>query len=617
MIHATADLRRSFANLRRLLAPGGTVLLLEMTAPLRWIDISFGLTEGWWKFSDRDLRPAYPLLNRDGWLSLLREVGLEEPAAVPAPGSAAGGLEHQHILIARGPREIEQLPSSQMRDLLIFADSGGIGERLANLVSSGGGRAGTVVPGATFARLDGGRFQVRPGSSDDIARLLGERLDPAQAGWDGVVYLWPLDASAAWVGDGGQVASQETILGGALHVARALVLDGAGTRLLLVTRGAQPAGGAAVEPDQATLWGFGKSLAIEHPELRTVLLDLDPAPEGDAAVQLLAELGRGDESEVALRGEQRLAARLAHTSAGASEQPNADDGLPVELLITERGALDNLALHPAARRAPGPGEVEIRVAATALNFKDVLNVLGMYPGDPGQPGSECAGTIVAVGPGVVDLRPGDEVVALASGSFRSYCTVATELVAPRPATLSAAQAITVPIAYLTAAFALQHLGRMQPGERVLIHAAAGGVGLAAVHLAQRAGVEIFATAGSPAKREYLRSLGVQHIYDSRSLAFADEVRAATGGEGVDLVLNSLAGEFVPRSLELLRDGGRFLELGKRDHLTDAQAGALGMGDQVLCDRLGRKRARRARADSRAAAGNHGRRGTRRAARAAV
>lgn len=244
-------------------------------------------------------------------------------------------------------------------------------------------------------------------------------------------------------------------------------------------------------------------------------------------------------------------------------------------MITERGALDNLALRPCSHHAPGPGEVEIRVAASGLNFKDVLNLLGMYPGDPGQPGSECAGTVVAVGPGVADLRPGDEVVALASGSFRTYLTADAGLVSRRPAGLSAEQAITMPVAYVTAAFALEHLGRMRAGERVLVHAAAGGVGLAAVHLARRAGAEVFATAGSPAKRAYLRSLGVEHVFNSRSLAFAEGVRAATGGEGVDLVLNSLAGEFVPRSLELLRAGGRFLELGKRDHLTQAQADALG------------------------------------------
>jgi len=575
VIHATANLRHSCANLRRLLAPGGAALLLEMTAPLRWIDISFGMTEGWWKFSDRDLRPDYALLDRTGWLTLLREVGLEEPAALPEPGNPYG-LDHQQIIIGRAPRERAadaELPPA-LRNLLIFADTGGVGERLAQLVAARGGRAALATRGGAFAKVGPGRFQVQPGSRADLARLLRERLDSAQEGWDGVVYLWPLDAPG--LADGADPAvGQATMLGGALHLAQALVGEGGGTRLWLATRGAQAAGGVATEPAQATLWGLGKSIDLEHPELRAVCVDLDPAPsEADAAIQLLGELLRGDEAQVALRDGERLVARLARTSVGV-QQTAAAEGQPVELVITERGALDNLALRPTVRRPPGPGEVEIRVAATALNFKDVLNLLGMYPGDPGQPGSECAGTLVAVGQGVVGLRPGDEVVALASGSFRSFVTVAAEFVAPRPAGLSAEAAITLPIAYVTAAFALQHLGRMRRGERVLIHAAAGGVGLAAVRLAQRAGATIFATAGSPAKREHLRSIGVQHVFDSRSLAFADGVREATDGQGVDLVLNSLAGELVPHSLGLLRAGGRFLELGKRDHLTAAQAAGLG------------------------------------------
>lgn len=577
IIHATADLRHSFANLRRLLAPAGVVLLIEMTVPLRWIDISFGLTDGWWKFSDRDLRPRYPLLGQDAWLALLQEVGLELAEAIPAAGVLADGLDHQQILIARNPHQLaveDELPPD-LRNLLIFADADGVGEQLAGLIAARGGRAALISRGAAFMRTGPASYQVDPGCGDQIARLLRERLDPAQDRWDAAIYLWPLDMPGLEPG-GDPEEGQQIILGGALYLAQALVLDASIKRLWLVSRGAQAADGAVAEPAQATIWGFGKSLALEHPELRVVCVDLDPAPEADIAVQLRDELLRGDEAEVAIRGTERLVTRLTRTSVGATQARGAaPEEQPVELVITERGALDNLALRPTTRRAPGPGEVEIRVAATSLNFKDVLNVLGMYPGDPGQPGSECAGTVVAVGAGVTDLRPGDEVIALVSGSFRTFATVATEFVTPRPPNLSPEQAITIPIAYVTAAFALQHLGHMRAGERVLIHAAAGGVGMAAVHLARRAGVEIFATAGSPTKREYLRSLGVEHVFDSRSVAFADEIRVVTGGEGVDLVLNSLAGgEFVPRSLALLRAGGRFLELGKRDLLSAEQVRAL-------------------------------------------
>ena len=167
----------------------------------------------------------------------------------------------------------------------------------------------------------------------------------------------------------------------------------------------------------------------------------------------------------------------------------------------------------------GRAQVEIKVRATGLNFRDVLNVLNLYPGDPGPLGGECAGEIVAVGPEVERFKPGDAVVALAPASFASHVITLADFVAPKPEHLSFEEAATIPICFLTVQHALRRLGRMQPGERVLIHAASGGVGLAAIQIARQVGAEIFATAGSPRKREYLQSLGIQHVMDSRSLGF--------------------------------------------------------------------------------------------------
>jgi myxalamid-type polyketide synthase MxaB len=247
---------------------------------------------------------------------------------------------------------------------------------------------------------------------------------------------------------------------------------------------------------------------------------------------------------------------------------------PLKLEIRERGVLENLKLVPQTRRAPHRGEVEVRVHATGLNFRDVLNALGMYPGDPGPLGNECVGKIVALGEGVHDLKLGEEVMALAADSFASYVTTDARFILPMPKALSAEEAATLPITFLTAHYALHHLAQMKAGERVLIHAAAGGVGLAAIQLAQRAGAEIFATASSAEKHEHLRSLGVKNIFSSRTLDFAEEIMRATNGEGIDLVLNSLAGEFIPKSLSLLRFGGRFLEIGKTEVWNEARVKAL-------------------------------------------
>jgi acyl transferase domain-containing protein/thioesterase domain-containing protein/NADPH-dependent curcumin reductase CurA/NAD(P)-dependent dehydrogenase (short-subunit alcohol dehydrogenase family)/acyl carrier protein len=245
---------------------------------------------------------------------------------------------------------------------------------------------------------------------------------------------------------------------------------------------------------------------------------------------------------------------------------------PCALEVGTPGDVDSLTVRPAERREPGPGEVEIRVRAAALNFADVLKAAGVFADAPF--GMECAGVIERVGAGVTELCPGDEVVAIGPDSFRSHVTRDARLVAPKPAFLSLEEAATLPAAFMTVWYSLEHVARLRRGERVLIHAASGGVGLAAVQVARLAGAEIYATAGSKEKRAFLEGLGIRHVFESRSLAFADEVLARTGGAGVDVVLNSLTGEFIPKSFAVLAEGGRFLELGKREIYSQAQLAAM-------------------------------------------
>lgn len=262
---------------------------------------------------------------------------------------------------------------------------------------------------------------------------------------------------------------------------------------------------------------------------------------------------------------------LAHES-GRPEDAAASRALPARrVVVAEPGNLESLRVVAFAPRPPGPGEVEIEVRAAGLNFRDVLTALGEIPAPPEgpfAPGGECSGVVRAVGEGVRHVKPGDPVVAIARGTLGTHVVAQAHAVAVMPDSLGFARAAGLPIVFLTARYALESLARVQRGERVLIHAAAGGVGLAAIQVARRLGAEILATGGHPDKREYLRSLGVEHVFDSRSLDFVDGVRAATGGEGVDVVLNSLAGEFIPASFGLLRPQGRFIEIGKRDLLAD-------------------------------------------------
>ncbi|MCK6562451.1 SDR family NAD(P)-dependent oxidoreductase [candidate division KSB1 bacterium] len=597
VVHATRDLRQTLRHAQRLLAPEGMLLLLEGMQPQRWIDLTFGMTEGWWRFTDLELRPTYPLLPPAAWFSLLAELGFGQIEAVPAEQSSRAWSQNA-LILARAPQadQLEQSGiriSGQPQAWLLLADQNGLAHSLAQHLQAQGERCVLVSPGESFAALPNGHFSVSPGSREDYQRLLQEAFVAPRISCRGVVHLWPADDIAGDRVDlKALIETQDRGSRSLLALTQALLatpgFDSPG--VWVVTRAAQPVAEPAPQLalTQSPIWGFGRALALEHPELQCVRIDLDSPAQIAAETQkmpeaqlLLAELLTPDgEDQVAYRNGQRYVARLARRAPAEGEAasktstaPLADEAAPVQLEIVQPGVLEGLALRPVMRRPPGPHEIELRVAATGLNFRDVLNALGMRSDDDPL-GGEVAGTVVRVGEAVTDFKVGDEVISVTVGGFSTYLTTFTELTVKKPAHLDFAAAATIPLAYLTAAYALHGLGKLQRGERVLIHAAAGGVGMAAVQLALRAGAEIFATAGSAEKREYLQALGIAHVFNSRTLDFAEEIRQRTAGAGLDLVLNSLTGEFIPQSLQLLRANGRFLEIGKKEIWTTAQAAAV-------------------------------------------
>ena len=456
------------------------------------------------------------------------------------------------------PEPLPQFETVAPQKWLIFKDVQGVGEALAQIL---GPESVLVSPAVETLQVNAYHWQLNPASPADFRRLI-EAYSGEQAAV-GVAYLWNLDDSALEVG-----------LQGALHLVQALAAQSNLPRLFLVTRGAQPWLVAEPAAVQASTWGFGRTVQLEHPELQCTCLDLDPAAlPGANAHQLAAELQvdiqiNSPENQILYRNDVRYVARLASYQAAPAP------ATPLHLAIHARGVFDNLVIEPKAHVQPGPGEVEIRVCATGLNFRDVLNALGMYPGDPGPLGGECAGVITSLGEGVTTFQVGDPVLGFALDSFSTYALADVRFVAHKPPQLTFAQAAALPSVFLTALYGLQHLAQIKPGDRVLIHAAAGGVGMAAVQIARRAGAVIFGTAGSAEKRALIAAQGVDHPLDSRSLDFADQVLALTQGRGVDIVLNSLAGEFISSSVACLQPQGCFLEIGKRDIWTPAQMSAV-------------------------------------------
>ncbi len=572
VLHATGDLERSLGHVRHLLAPDGLLIACELTKPPFWFDLVFGLLPGWWLFDDK-ARSNHACLPGDAWRALLRQAGFVQTELL-SEGNAAGDTVHS-VIVARSPAPApvqESIIEPQSGVWLLLSDMSGVSTQFGQELARVGHRAVAID---CAGRADDSRPFTPDWMRSRIAQAIAENPE-----LHGVVYLRgignPVAAAGAEVLD-----AANDICAGALDLMQAIAesAQSSDIRLIMVTAGAERVLATdTVDPVQASLWGLARVFFNEHPDVRSAIVDLSSASEKEELTLLAAEcLNASGESEIALRGQARFVHRLEATAldslALGSKRP-ARSGETFQLDYAKPGAFENLLVRESKRVAPGPGQVEIRVAAAGLNFRDVMKMLDIYPTDGDARhvlGDECTGTVVAVGEGMHRIAVGDRVAAIASG-FRSYLTVSEELVVRLPDRISFAQGATIPIAFLTAHYALHWLAHLRAGERVLIHAAAGGVGQAALQVARLAGAEVIATAGTAEKRDALRAEGIQHVLDSRSLDFADQVMELTGGKGVDVVLNSLSGRAIPKSLMVLAPHGRFLEIGKTDIYRDSKLG---------------------------------------------
>ncbi|CDJ35952.1 LOW QUALITY PROTEIN: PKSN polyketide synthase for alternapyrone biosynthesis protein, related [Eimeria mitis] len=367
------------------------------------------------------------------------------------------------------------------------------------------------------------------------------------------------------------------------------------TRGLFTTEG--PRGGCS----QAGVWGFARAVRLETAAQLGRLIPLGCVDIADTAslpqtLHALATLQETQPYEPELIVCTKLAQGMAEEDAPldngsetqAEPQPEEPSifvhrlakwkkGVrgPVELHLPDRGAIASLVLRAQAvshRRQPKGNMVEVRVRAIGLNFRDVLNVMGLYPGDPGPPGSDCAGTVVAVGPEVKRLKLGDTVFGIVPGCLRTFAVTSEDLLWKLPEGLSFAEGATLPVVATTVQHALGDLARVKAGDKVLIHAVSGGVGLVAIQHCKRVGAIVYGTCGSEAKTKYVKDLGVQFVTSSRKPdIFVKDMQKYLGKNGkVDVVLNSLLDPFISASLSFLSENGIFIELGKRGIWTHEQ-----------------------------------------------
>ena len=553
-LHQDSNPRAAIARLYGALSSGGLLLVAEQ-APSWAEDLVGGLDANWWRAvttvsSSPTESPISSLNAASVWEEALHAEGFVDLKTITEP-TAEASSSAPYLLMAQKSLSValsEPLkPVSNYQWLLLVDD------------------ASADIAQALATRLQNRGQQASLQSADDITTL-----PPA----DKIVALLGWNTSPENVG---------TPLSKLLQTLQALIKQtGAAPQLSVVTIQNNLANRA--------ISGMIRVAMNEAPQLGCKLIDLANDLQGERLLSALCtELTQPDaHNEVVLTAAGRYAPLLlpgeeitAQKTEPAAEAPR------FKLDFTAPGQLRNLAWFAEPSKALAPNDVEIETKAVGLNFRDVMYTMGMLRDEAvenGFAGSslglEFSGIVKNVGADVFDFKPGQAVMGFGSACFASHIVTTANAIAPMPQGWSFEAAATVPTTFFTVYYALKHLANLQPGERVLIHGAAGGVGIAAIKLAQHLGAEIYATAGTDEKRDFVRMLGVEHVYDSRNLDFAEEILSDTQGEGVDVVLNSLAGEAIRRNLQVLKPFGRFLELGKRDFFENTPIGLRPFKDNV-------------------------------------
>lgn len=546
VLHATKNMERTLSNVRRLLKPGGRLCLIETTKDALDILFAFGLLPGWWLSEEKE-RQGSPSLSIGMWDSVLQKTGF-------------GGIEMEvhdcedeqfysfSVISTTVPKEVEA-EAGDLDTVIVTGEDTPPSEwlgALQTLLSDVTGYRPCILPFESASCS--GKICVFVGGDNTL-------LDPTSEQFDAIKAATIQSKGLLWITAGAAINSEN--------------------------------------PVAAMSVGFLRTIRSEYSGKRLVHLDLEPGNKWSSdslfnVAQVFASLFNSlDEStdfEYAVRNGEVLipryvkdegrTARLFHqpskTAAPINIEPFAQEGRPLRLEVGVPGLLDTVYFvdNPNAAKPLPEDYIEIVPKAFGINFRDVMTAMGQLESD--LTGLECSGVVKRVGPLAAtrsNLRPGDRVAALLRGHFAD--TVATDWtsVVPIPDSMSFETAASIPLAFVTSYISLVDMAHIQAGETVLIHSAAGGVGQAAVTLAQHIGAEAFMTVGSQAKRQFMTDkYGIpdDHIFSSRDHSFAAGIMQMTNGRGVDVVLNSLAGSLLQKSLNCVARFGRFVEIGKRD-----------------------------------------------------
>jgi phthiocerol/phenolphthiocerol synthesis type-I polyketide synthase C len=584
-IHRCHSLTDVFSQISYILASSGLLILLDKR-PDRMTDINMGLAESdWWHRSNEEDTPLSSQLYPEEWLYLLESTGFEEPVNIM--DKMAKEL-YRYVIIARRPIRISTqsaISPDNTYACVFIASDGNDSTKIAQLLKS------ETVKDGVQSTIVAAKANEQMGDKHVVLDLLDES-DLKQL-VQLVEHQSEIPLKIIYLAGTNQHNSESSTLDIGHRVSRIntrlinfiVSLTNANMKKLpsvwLVTTGAVSSSHINEidynpNPYQAGLWSIGRVIRNEYPDIDLRQIDIQSNVSSSQISRLLwNEIQSGDgEEEIILNELGRKALRLNKKDISSeiySREKLSSINKIYQLGFSRSGSIENLEWSAQDRRLPGLDELEVEVRATGLNFRDIMFTSGFLPGEMLENGLsgatlglECSGVVTRIGNNIENVEVGDEVIALAPACFSSHIIASKFAVMKKPKAWSFEAAATIPTTFLTIYYALHTLARLKKNERILIHGAAGGVGLAAIQYAHHCGAEIFATAGTPEKRKFLEFLGVDHVLDSRSLEFADQIMDITNNEGVDIILNSLAGEAMTRNFKVLRPFGRFLELGKRD-----------------------------------------------------
>ncbi len=559
------------------LTPGGSLIVIGQH-PSRWIDFVFGGQRSNWSTS---VNGTWQSNQRSAqfWLQQLQQFDFGKADIFELSPDTLSG---PYFLLAQLPETIlPTVPAHNLtpRSWILLADQNGYSAQLSDQLTKKLQARGDLV------------LQVCP---DDLSRFESLLLDTTASfgNLDGIVHMAGLspqpqktEAEAVLDQQVARCAMTASIIQACektqTNTICWLITTGAATDLL-PQRTSFETPASAIIPIDAALWGFGRTLINEVSNYSVRLIDLEAPLMIDSVVTALDkefEMPDAEQEIILTKCGARYTPRLRLEPKPQSQEQQEIETPTIRLGFELPGQLRNLRWEAHSRIEPANDEIEVEVHATGLNFRDVMYALGLLSDEAIENGFagptlglEFSGIVRAVGNKACGFTPGEQVVGFGPSSFGNRVVTKASAVSHIPPGITFEAAATIPSTFFTVYYALHYLARLQAGEKILIHGAAGGVGIAAIQIAKWIGAEIYATAGSDEKRDFLHLLGVDHIFDSRSLAFADEILYQTEGKGLDVVLNSLAGEAINRNFRVLKPFGRFLELGKRDFYENTKIG---------------------------------------------